>query len=113
MCQGDPAGTRIDQNLLRLFEPKRIELMEILQAVARGLQYDRPDTSAELFSLCGRHCFALEHLNCRLSRELSTLPKATSEARWQRTVDNIRSLSLRAQELKQGCAAPILPISGF
>lgn len=75
--------------------------------MAKSLQYDRPYTAAELFSFCGCHGLALENLNCRLSRELSALSKATSEARWKKAVDNIQALSLRAKEHKQGCVTAL------
>lgn len=98
------AGSRPDEQLLRLFEPASAVRRDVLQAVARELQFDEPEMSAELFALAGRHCYALEHLNFRLSREILGLSKAAGDARRQRAVDAVRALSLRAHELKQGCA---------
>jgi hypothetical protein len=99
------AGTELDEERLALFEPNGAERRAALAAVASDLRYDEPDMAAALYTRCGRHAFALEQLNFRLSKELAALSRAGGggPAR-QRVADAVQALSLRAHELKQGCA---------
>jgi hypothetical protein len=96
-------GTELDQAKLRMFEPREDDLRAALNAVAHDLQHDEPDMAAELYTLCGRHAFALEQLNTRLSKDILALSRAASNAARMRVADTVQALSLRAHELKQGC----------
>jgi hypothetical protein len=100
----------LDQERLHLFEPRDEALHAVLQAVANDLKYDEPDMAATLYTLCGRHAFALEQLDGRLSKELLALSRvgagSSGDAARQRIADTVQALSLRARELKQGCTSP-------
>jgi hypothetical protein len=98
------AGTELDQEKLRLFEPNSELRRRVLRAVAEDLQWDEPDMSGLLFALCGHHSKALEEVNSALAMRIRSLATATSPDQESSCVHEIQALFKRAQELKSRCA---------
>jgi hypothetical protein len=109
------AGTELDQEKLRLFEPNSELRRRVLRAVAEDLRWDEPDMSGMLYALCGHHSKALEEVNNVLATRIRSLAAAASAEQESACVHEIQALFKRAQELKSRCAseAPRLGVPSF
>ena len=102
-CSACTAGTELDQEKLRLFEPNSERRRRVLRAVAEDLRWDEPDMSGLLFALCGHHSKALEEVNSALAMRIRSLAAATTKDQERSCVSEIQALALRAQDLKSRC----------
>ena len=97
------AGTQLDQERLRLFEPDAERRRQVLHAVAEDLRWDEPDMAGLLFALCGNHGKALEEGNTTMSSRIRALLDATSPEQERSLVADVQALALRANDLRTRC----------
>lgn len=98
------AGTQLDQERLRLFEPDPERRRQVLHAVAEDLRWDEPDMASLLFALCGHHGKALEETNGLMSTRIRGLLDAATPAQERSLAVDVQALALRANDLRTRCA---------
>lgn len=102
------AGTQLDQERLRLFEPDAERRRQVLHAVAEDLRWDEPDMAGLLFALCGHHGKALEEGNTIMSTRIRALLDATTPEQERSLAADVQALALRANDLRTRCGVNVI-----